>query len=202
MTVKQIIERSEKIDGDKMCVITDGKDYWHHKGGVMKKTKKLLILENSLEKKTLRLDELFGRYFTDVSQANGQPLNDKKNGQATLNRWEKQSNAIRNLEKGIEKTKKAIEVEKGKIIISENVKKKLPEIMLTMLKTGELIQWRKHPTFFFVDGVDKVRIIWDSKKNIIMHKYANRVTDKEQWKKFAQTFNKIAAYLNKINKEK
>ena len=70
--------------------------------------KKLEILKQSLAKKEQELQRRFDVHFATVKQANGQPLNDKRNGQATLNKWEKQNNAIRNLKDSIEKTKSAI----------------------------------------------------------------------------------------------
>ena len=68
-------------------------------------SKKLEILKQSLAKKEQELQRRFDEHFATVKQANGQPLNDKRNGQATLNKWEKQNNAIRTLKESIEKTK-------------------------------------------------------------------------------------------------
>ena len=53
------------------------------------------MLKNSLAKKEARRDEMIDRHFADVRVANGQPLNDKRCGPATMRRWEKQNNAIR-----------------------------------------------------------------------------------------------------------
>ena len=52
---------------------------------------RLEILKNSLEKKEQQLEKRFDDHFADVKRANGQPLNDKRNGQATMNRWERQN---------------------------------------------------------------------------------------------------------------
>jgi len=87
-------------------------------------TKKLKILKASLINKEAILDQRFETHFASVAQANGQPLNDKRNGQATLNKWDKQSDAIRNQKESIEKTKRAIEKEEGKIIDTEGAKKR------------------------------------------------------------------------------
>ena len=46
-------------------------------------SKKLEILKNSLAKKEQELQRRFDVHFATVKQANGQPLNDKRNGQAT-----------------------------------------------------------------------------------------------------------------------
>ena len=151
----------------------------------------MLILEKSLEKKKSLFDDKLQNHFDTVKQANGQPLNDKRNGQATLNKWERQNESLRNLKESIEKTEKAIEREIGKIIDCDGAKENLPDIVIEMINDETLIQWRKHPNTFFVVGVDKARIVWDNKKKIIFHRYSKTITDKDQWKLFAQTFNKI-----------
>jgi hypothetical protein len=46
-------------------------------------SKKLEILSRSLEKKQLELQRLIDAHIQGVRQANGQPLNDKRNGAAT-----------------------------------------------------------------------------------------------------------------------
>ena len=160
------------------------------------KTKRLEILENSLIKKNDLFDEKLNNHFETVKQANGQPLNDKRNGQATLNKWDRQNESLLNLKESIEKTKRAIDNEQGKIFGVEATKKILPKEILEMLKSGQLIQWRKHPRIFFVKDVDKARIVWDIKKKIIAHKYSNTITDKQQWKTFAKTYNILNAALN------
>ena len=157
----------------------------------MEKTKRLLILENSLEKKKKQFDERLQNHFDTVKQANGQPLNDKRNGQATLNKWERQNNSLRNLQESIAKTERAIEAEKGKIIDCEGVKNDLPTAILDMIENGTITQWRKHPNTFFVAGVEKARIIWDNKKKVVAHKYSKQITDKDQWKLFAKTYNQL-----------
>ena len=65
-------------------------------------TKRLEVLKASLVKKEAELDRRMQAHFDTVKQANGQPLNDKRNGQATLNKWDKQNNAatlFKNLDK-------------------------------------------------------------------------------------------------------
>jgi len=154
-------------------------------------SKRLAILEASLIKKEASLDARFETHFASVKQANGQPLNDKRNGQATLDKWERQNEAIRNQQASIEKTKRAIEKERYKIIDVEHSKETLPACILEMIESGKLIQWRKHPNTFFVEGVDKARICWDDKKKLIFTRYKNTITDKDVWKIFATTFNTL-----------
>ena len=158
-------------------------------------TKKLKILKASLINKEAILDQRFETHFASVAKANGQPLNDKRNGQATLNKWDKQSDAIRNQKESIEKTKRAIEKEEGKIIDTEGAKKTLPTVILEMIETEQLIQWRKHPNTFFVKGVDKARIVFDPKKRIIFTRYRDSITDQDVWKLFASAFNTILKQL-------
>ena len=62
-------------------------------------SKKLEILKQSLAKKEEQLNAKFDQHFATVKQANGQPLNDKRNGQATLNKWERQNEGIRTMQK-------------------------------------------------------------------------------------------------------
>ena len=157
----------------------------------MQKSKRLEILEASLIKKEASLNDKFETHFESVMQANGQPLNDKRNGHATLDKWERQKEAIGNQKASIEKTKNAIEKEKNKIAGVEYAKRTLPDCILEMLESGQLIQWRKHPNTFFVDGVDKARIVWDDKKKLIFTRYKNAITDKDVWRIFATTFNTL-----------
>jgi hypothetical protein len=159
-------------------------------------TKKMQILKESLKKKEQQFDERLNEHFGSVKQANGQPLNDKRNGRATINKWEKQNDALRNLKDSIEKTKKAIEIEEGKIYAVENSKEYIPSEILELITSGELIQWRKYPNIFFVNGVNKARIIWDSKRKKVAHKFTDTLTDKEQRKKFATIYNKLNQLLN------
>jgi len=160
------------------------------------KTKRLIILESSLEKKKKQFSEKLQNHFETVKKANGQPLNDKRNGQATLNEWDKQNNHLRNLDESINKTERAIEIEKGKILDCESVKNILPKEIFEMIENGTLTQWRKHPNTFFVKGVDKARICWDNKKKIVSHKYLNKITDKYQFKLFAKTYNNLFKSIN------
>ena len=156
------------------------------------------ILKNSLIKKQKTLEKKFEEHFATVKKANGQPLNDKRNGAATISKWERQNESIRAVKKSIEITTRAIEIEEDKIAGCNIVKKELPKAILSRIESGLLIQWKKHPETFFVDGVDKVRIVFDKKKKIIGHRYKNEVTDAEQWRKFAQVYNQI---YNEILKE-
>lgn len=161
-------------------------------------SKRLDILKQSLIKKEEQLKKRFDDHFKSVKQANGQPLNDKRNGQSTLNKWERQNNAIQNLKDSIEKTKSAIEFEKGRIngvnFQNENF---IPKEILELVEKGELIQWRKHPTHFFVTGVDKARIWWDEKRKAVAHKYAYLIIEQEQRKKFVRLYNHLNTTLNK-----
>ena len=149
---------------------------------------RLSILRNSLEKKEKELDERFGNHFRDVKRANGQPLNDKRNGGQTLRRWEKQGAAIRSQIESVEKTKAAIEREESTLSHVDSVE--IPEALRQAIAAGELKQWRKHPRFFFVVGVDNGRIAWDEKTKTLGHRYLSQVP-KEQYPKFRDTYNNL-----------
>ena len=153
---------------------------------------RLEVLEASLVKRRAKFDASLGAHIVDVKGANGQPLNDKRDGHVTLNRWERQNDALRAKQEGIEKTKRAIEREQGKIADCAGAMADMPPEIVALVNDGVLIQWRKHPTTFFVDGVDKARIQY--KKGRLSHRYSSAIKDKDQWAKFRDTYNG----LNKV----
>jgi len=159
-------------------------------------SKKLEILKQSLAKKEQQLNAKFDQHFATVKQANGQPLNDKRNGQATLNKWDRQNEGIRTMQKSIEATKQSIEIEEGKIKGVEHANTFIPAEIKKLVETGELIQWRKHPHTFFVKGVDKARIVWDEKRKVVCHKFVSSITIQEQRTKFVRTYNPLSSILN------
>lgn len=161
----------------------------------MDTSKRLNVLIESLSKKEGELDEKIAEHFRTVKQANGQPLNDKRNGRATLAKWEKQNDAIRKTQEGIEKTKRAIEAEQAKIKAVENAQSVTPSVILDLVTSGVLTQWRKHPNTFFVVGVDKARIVWDNQKKILSHRYTKTITNREQWSNFARVYNRLKSLI-------
>lgn len=160
-------------------------------------SKRLEILKASLIKKEEILNSKFENHFATVKQSNGQPLNDKRNGQATLNKWERQNESIRNQKESIEKTKRAIEIEEGKIKEIEMTNNIIPSEILKLVESGELKQWRKYPNTFFVDGVEKARIVWDEKRKVVAHRYAHLINEQVQRTKFVRLYNNLNALLNK-----
>lgn len=157
---------------------------------------RLDILKASLEKKQAKFDKKLDEHFADVRSANGQPLNDKRNGASTMRRWDRQNDSLANMDKEIEKTKTAIEREESKIRCIDYNKSSMPQEIQRLIDNGTLKQWGKYPHIMFVDGVDKARVIWDDKKKVVMHKFTNTLTDKEQRKKFAQVYNSLYASIN------
>lgn len=164
-------------------------------------SKRLQILKNSLANKELELNSKIQNHFNTVKQANGQPLNDKRNGQATLKKWEKQRQSIRNLEDSIEKTKRAIDVEESKIATVENFN--IPLFLQEAINDGLIVQWRKFPRFFFVKGVDKARIVLiDEKTGQIGHRYLASIKEREQFTIFKNVFNTLNAKSNEFQQTK
>jgi len=159
-------------------------------------SKKLEILKNSLEKKNKKLNEKFAIHFADVKSTNGQPLNDKRNGRATFNRWEKQNESIRKLKGSIEMTEEAIEKEEDRIENCKNTNEVLPSQILKLVEQGILTQWRRFPHYFFVKDVNKARIKWVEKKGIILAYYVNDIEDQEQYTKFRDVFNELKNDIN------
>jgi hypothetical protein len=157
-------------------------------------SKRLEVLKASLQKKQDRLAALFKVHFEAVKQANGQPLNDKRNGQATMSKWERQSEAIRNAQTDLAKTALAIEREEGKLCRIETAKETLPRPILDALEAGEIVQWVKHPHTFFVPGVDKARIVWMPKKSAVAHKFYSEAAP-EQKKRFEDVYNNLFKML-------
>jgi len=160
--------------------------------------KRLEILKKSLEKKEKTFSDKLQNHFDTVKQANGQPLNDKRNGQATLNKWERQNSALRNLQTGIEKSKEAIEREEFKVGECEAVKSGLPTELLTLLNNGKITQWRKFPNRFFVVGVERARLVWDEEKKIVIHQYVSEIPKGVgQFEIFRDVFNHLNNTVNK-----
>lgn len=151
-------------------------------------TARLEILKSSLAKKEARFDARLQDHFDTVAQANGQPLNDKRNGRATLNKWDKQSDALRSLQDSIQRTKDAIEREETKIANASLVS--LPEYIQQAIDDGLITQWRKFPRFFFVAGVSHARIVLDESSGVIAHRYLSKVP-KDEYPIFRDVFNKL-----------
>lgn len=158
---------------------------------------RLEILEGSLKKKQQLFEDKLQKHFDTVRRSNGQPLNDKRNGRATLDKWDRQNDSLRNLQDSIKKTEDSIEREKAKIEAVARAKEVLPTSMLTLIESGELIQWRKYPNICFVAGVEKARIGWDAKKKVVYHKFSNWIKNQEQWARFREVFNRLHEELNK-----
>lgn len=158
---------------------------------------RLDILKASLEKKQAKFDRKLNEHFADVKRTNGQPLNDKRNGFATMKRWDRQNDVLSRMQKEIEKTQTAIEREESRIRCIDRNKNSMPEEIQELIDNGTLKQWGKYPHIMFVEGVDKARIIWDSKKKTVMHKFVSSITDTEQRRKFARVYNSLNASINK-----
>lgn len=156
---------------------------------------RLEILKNSLAKKEKQFSEKLQNHIDTVKQANGQPLNDKRNGSATLKKWDRQNEHLIKLKDSIQKTKDAIEREEGKISDLQGANEILPNAIKKMVKNGDLNQWRKHPTTFFVPGVDKGRIVWDNKKKVVVNRHYGSIPTPEQKVKFAKVYNKLYAEI-------
>lgn len=153
---------------------------------------RLEILKASLAKKEAAFDAKLAGHFATVKQANGQPLTDKRSGRATLAKWEKQNEALRSARSGIEVTKRAIEREESKIQAVASVE--LPAAIRKLLDAGILTQWRKHPNMFFVEGVDRGRIVWRGEGQELAHRYVREIPA-DQYAKFRDTYNTLRREL-------
>ena len=149
---------------------------------------RLDILQKSLVKKNERLDALFNSHFSSVKSANGQPLNDKRNGQATLDKWDKQDEMIRNQKESIHKTLRAIEIEETKIKRVDDFE--IPTYLTAYIESGEITQWRKHPRMFFVKDGGKARIVLLKDGSGIGYRGFDKSSSEERVI-FAKTYNEI-----------
>jgi len=154
-------------------------------------SKRLDILKSSLEKKEAELSRRLENHFADVKSANGQPLNDKRNGHATLNRWEKQNSSIKKQIESVEVTKSAIEKQQSKTAEVLYYYNLMPKYLKDLIDTGTLKQWGRHPYVMFVNDVEKARIYWDEKTNTCSHKYAKEIPTKDQYAIFRDIYNAI-----------
>ena len=153
------------------------------------KPTKLDRLQISLAKKEALENKLFDRLFEMIRETNGQPMNDKKDGPAYFKKRAKIDDAIRHIQAGIELTKNAIEKENAARFRVSSVA--LPGFLAEMVENGTLIQWRKHPTMFFVKGVDKARIIYDPKSGNVLHKFSSSIPNQEQYDIFKNVVAEI-----------
>jgi len=150
------------------------------------KTKRLDILASSLERKKSLFDCKLAEHFDTVKSANGQPLNDKRGGAATLANWDRQNDALRKLDESIKRTEAAIEREKQKISNVDGYD--VPAHFRPLLADGTLIQWRKFPRFFFVRGVEKARISVRDDGSIAAS-YVAHIPNQDQYAIFRDVFN-------------
>lgn len=157
---------------------------------------KMEIFTRSLEKKKQRFDDKLAEHIECVKSTNGQPLNDKRNGQRTLNQWDKQNDALRNLDKEVKKTEDAIERESDKISDCNYWLANIPNAIASRVKSGELTQWRKYPNIFFVIGIEKARLAIDRKTGQLSHSYASYIPTAEQRTIFKTVYNTIYAEIN------
>lgn len=151
-------------------------------------SRRLQILKASLAKKEALFNQRLQQHFDTVKEANGQPLNDKRNGRATLNKWDKQSEGLRDIENSIQRTKDAIDKEEMKIDIASSVS--IPSFIKEAIDAGLITQWRKHPRFFFVTGVKHGRIVLNEENGTIGYRYLNKIS-KEEYPIFRDVFNKL-----------
>lgn len=159
---------------------------------------RLTVLQQSLAKKEAAFDAKLGQHYSSVKATNGQPLNDKRNGAATMRRFESQNDSLRTAMEGIERTKNAIEREESKVAYVASVSDILPQPIRDLLADGTLQQWRKHPTTFFVAGVDKARIVVLDNGKTVAHRYLSSITDPDQRRVFARTYNDLRAAIAKV----
>lgn len=105
--------------------------------------KRLDILKSSLEKKQEKFNKKLNEHFSDVRSANGQPLNDMRNGVVTMRRWDKHNEVLSKMQKEIEKTRSAIENEESRLRDVADNKSRMPKKITDLIDNGTLKQWSK-----------------------------------------------------------
>lgn len=157
---------------------------------------RLEILEASLEKKKAKFNQSVEKHIGEVKQANGQPMNDKRNGAATFKKWERSNQAASNAQAEVEKTEAAIERERSKINGCERALSEMPKQIIELVDSGVLNQWRRHPNTFFVNGVDKARIQYKHGK--LFCKFFRSIPNDEQSAIFRDIFNNLKRELESV----
>ena len=174
---------------------------------------RLEILQNSLIKKEAQQDNNFTSLYEHQSMTHGSPVNDKRCGSAWFKAHDRINDTIRNQYESIEKTKQAIEREERRQLRNEDARNMLleyPKAIIDLVEAGTLIQWNKHPSTFFINGLEKIRISYEKKElktkitETLYHKYGREfasISTKEQIKYFNGLFNELKSKVNKVTKK-
>ena len=172
--------------------------------------KRLEILQNSLAKKEAKQNNNFTSLYKHQAMTHSSPVNDKRCGSAWFKAHDKINDDIRNQYAAI----KAIEQEEKRQLINEDAREMLleyPQAIIDLVEAGTLFQWNKHPNTFFVNGLEKIRIIYEKKEHktkiteTLYHKYGSEfasISTKEQIKYFNNLFNDLKSKVKKITKNK
>jgi hypothetical protein len=131
-----------------------------------------------------------------MSETHGSPINDKPQGASTARALENGERGIFKQFDEIRKTKAAITRETDKIIHCENWMEDMPQIIKDLVESGEIVQWRQHPRFFFVKGVDKARFSIENGK--IVHRYLSNIPS-DQYPLYRDCVNKIFMAMKVAN---
>jgi hypothetical protein len=152
-----------------------------------------------LARKEDELNRRFDNQFEHQRKTNGQPMNDKRNGRAWFNKKDKLDQAIGKQMEEIEKSKAYIKRLEERVAFLEKWEKELPAPLLEATLAGRLNQWKRHPRMFFVEGVEKARIVWNSDTKTIGATYVKQIPSKEQYAIFRDTFNGLRKELGLSN---
>lgn len=66
----------------------------------------------------------------------------------------------------------------------------VPNILHKFLEDGTITQWRRHPRFFFVAGVEKARIVVQE-NGLLAARYVKDISSSEQYAIFRSVFNAL-----------
>lgn len=101
------------------------------------------IAQRALDAKKAQLDNAYKLYFNHIKQANGQPINDKKNGSAWFRRRESFNDQIRRLKDDVERLVERIRVLKRHDLNKKNNRNKNGTIDYNNVNNIELVKNHK-----------------------------------------------------------
>ncbi len=168
---------------------------------------RLEIAQRALSKKQAQLDNAFNVHFNHVKQANGQPMNDKKNGLAWVSRMESTNDAIRSLQGEVARLTERVKILKRHELNKENNLNKNGTIDYNNVKNIELVRNHKSKkvrdkAIYLQYSID-MSLVADS---MMSDEFRLLIESKKisRWDKlphlfFVKGFNKVAIFITKAN---
>jgi hypothetical protein len=155
------------------------------------------VLVDSLARKQQQFDNRFAVHFDEATARQGQPWHDNAKDRSARKRLDRQDAALHTLKESIQKTEDALARERRKVAAVERTAAILPAAILEALESGTLSQWRRHPTTFFVHGVERARLVWDVDRQQLTTRYLGELKEETARARFLE----VARALDRAIKE-